>query len=95
MSRGSSKYFLLLLSMTLLFGLSFIDSKNAPNRLGIFQFIFGRCVFTLLVLTVVLGKQRRNFYVAVDSYFVPIRKYTKPADSKPLPRGYPSLTAQE
>ncbi|MFZ0390278.1 MAG: DMT family transporter [Calditrichia bacterium] len=64
MRQMGGKYPLLLILMTVLFGLSFIASKNALQELGIFQVIFGRYLIALLVLTLVTWKNREKFYIA-------------------------------
>ncbi|MEJ2635464.1 MAG: DMT family transporter [Calditrichia bacterium] len=58
------KYPFLLVFMTILFGLSFIATKNALEGLGIFQVVFGRYLFALVVLTFILGGDRKKFYIA-------------------------------
>ncbi len=50
--------------MTILFGLSFIATKQALNGLGIFQVIFSRHFLALLLLTALLCSDRRKFYIA-------------------------------
>lgn len=64
MNREEGTHTLLLIVMTLLFGLSFIASKNALQGLGVFQLIFGRYVFALFILTAVLWKKKKRFYIA-------------------------------
>ncbi len=50
--------------MTLLFGFSFIATKNALQGLGVFQVVFGRYLIAFLVLTAILWRDRRKFHIA-------------------------------
>ncbi len=64
MKLPGGKYPFLLTLMTILFGLSFIASKNALQGLGIFQLIFGRYIFALLIWMAVLWQRKKHFYIA-------------------------------
>jgi len=59
----NARYFILLLIMTLLFGFSFIASKNALMGLGIFQLIFGRYFFALLIFVFLFWKRREVYFI--------------------------------
>jgi drug/metabolite transporter (DMT)-like permease len=60
----SKRMFILLLSiMTILFGLSFIATKQALQGLGIFQVVFCRHVLALIFLTLILWRERQKFYI--------------------------------
>ena len=62
--KVSKGMFILLLSiMTILFGLSFIATKQALQGLGIFQVIFCRHVLALIFLTLILGRERHRLYI--------------------------------
>lgn len=50
--------------MTLLFGLSFIATKQALTGLGIFQVVFARHALALFLLTAILWTDRQKFYIA-------------------------------
>jgi drug/metabolite transporter (DMT)-like permease len=62
--NGDGRYPILLSLMTLLFGFSFIATKQALSGLGIFQVVFSRHFLALLLLTFLLWKDRRKFYIA-------------------------------
>ena len=64
MKLPGGKYPFLLTLMTMLFGLSFIASKNALQGLGIFQLVFGRYIFALLLWTAILWRRKKHFYIA-------------------------------
>ena len=60
----SNRMFILLLSiMTILFGLSFIATKQALQGLGIFQVVFCRHLLALIFLTLLLWPNRKRFYI--------------------------------
>lgn len=59
-----NKYLPLLFLMTLLFGLSFIATKQALQGLGIFQVVFSRYFLALLLLSAILWKDRNKLYIA-------------------------------
>lgn len=63
MRESGAKNLFLLILMTLLFGLSFIASKNALQGLGIFQLIFLRYVFALALLTIIFRNQLSRFKI--------------------------------
>jgi drug/metabolite transporter (DMT)-like permease len=50
--------------MTLLFGISFIATKQALQGLGIFQVVFSRYFLALLLLSAILWKDRNKLYIA-------------------------------
>jgi drug/metabolite transporter (DMT)-like permease len=64
MNFRGGKYLLLLSFMTVLFGLSFIATKQALTGLGIFQVVFARHFLALLILTALLWKQKKKFHIA-------------------------------
>lgn len=64
MNTKGGTYHLLLVFMTILFGLTFIATKNALQGLGIFQVLFGRYLFALTVLTIILWQDRKKFHIA-------------------------------
>lgn len=49
--------------MTLLFGLSFIASKQALAGIGIFQLVFSRYLIALILLTIIVWRDRKKFYI--------------------------------
>ena len=60
----SNRMFVLLLSvMTILFGLSFIATKQALLGLGIFQVVFFRHLLALIFLTLLLWRKRKTLYI--------------------------------
>jgi drug/metabolite transporter (DMT)-like permease len=59
-----NKYLPLLFLMTLLFGISFIATKQALQGLGIFQVVFSRYFLALLLLSAILWKDRNKLYIA-------------------------------
>jgi drug/metabolite transporter (DMT)-like permease len=59
-----NKHLSLLFLMTLLFGLSFIASKQALQGLGIFQLVFCRYLLALLLLSTILWKDRKKLIIA-------------------------------
>lgn len=50
--------------MTVLFGLTFVASKIALQGIGIFQLVFLRHFFALVLLTALLWRNRDRFYIA-------------------------------
>lgn len=50
--------------MTILFGLSFIASKNALAGLGVFQLVFSRNVLAFGLLSILLWRQRHQLVIA-------------------------------
>ncbi len=64
MTSLRTNYLLLLILMTILFGLTFVASKIALQGLGIFQLIFLRYVFALILLYLMLRRDRKKFYIA-------------------------------
>jgi len=59
-----NRYLSLLFLMTLLFGLSFIASKQALQGLGIFQLVFSRYLLALLLLSAILWRDRKKLIIA-------------------------------
>ena len=64
MRFGGGKNILLLSFMTILFGLSFVATKQALAGLGIFQVVFFRHIIALVILTTLVWKQREKLYIA-------------------------------
>ena len=64
MTVQENKYLPLLFLMTLLFGISFIATKQALQGLGIFQVVFSRYFLALLLLSAILWKDRNKLYIA-------------------------------
>jgi len=62
MSGG--RFLPLLILMTVLFGLTFIATKQALSGLGVFQVIFSRHILALILLTLILWFDKRKFFVA-------------------------------
>jgi len=60
----SGRFLPLLILMTILFGLSFIATKQALTGLGIFQVVFLRHVIALLPLSLILWRDKKLFYIA-------------------------------
>jgi len=61
--RGG-RFLPLLILMTILFGVTFIATKQALTGLGIFQVVFSRHILALIPLTLVLWFDKRKFFVA-------------------------------
>ncbi|MFQ5583316.1 MAG: DMT family transporter [Calditrichia bacterium] len=59
---------LLLVFMSILFGLTFIATKYALQGLGVFQVVFARYVLAFLVLTIILRKKRKFFYISPGDF---------------------------
>lgn len=66
MSRVKPADILLLVLMTVLFGLSFIAAKFALNGLGVFQLVFGRYFIAFIVLVILFRKKRHYFHIAAS-----------------------------
>ena len=64
MKYQENRYLSLLFLMTLLFGLSFIASKQALQGLGIFQLVFSRYLLALLLLSAILWRDRKKLIIA-------------------------------
>ncbi len=64
MKKSSLLDLVLLLTMSILFGFSFIASKNALEGIGVLQLVFSRYILALLLLTVILWKKRKTFVIA-------------------------------
>lgn len=62
MSGG--RFLPLLILMTVLFGLTFIATKQALSGLGVFQVVFTRHILALIPLTLILWFDKRKFFVA-------------------------------
>jgi drug/metabolite transporter (DMT)-like permease len=54
----------LLILMTILFGLTFIATKQALSGLGVFQVVFSRHILALIPLTLFLWFDKRKFFIA-------------------------------
>jgi drug/metabolite transporter (DMT)-like permease len=61
--RLRDPYILVLLLMTVLFGMTFVSVKYALQGLGVFQVVFGRYVIAFTVLTVIFAKNLRRFRI--------------------------------
>lgn len=57
-------FLLLLVLMSVLFGFTFIATKFALQGLGVFQVVLGRYALAWILLTLLLWKKRRYFYIA-------------------------------
>ena len=64
MKQGGRRFLPLLILMTVLFGLTFIATKQALTGLGVFQVVFSRHILALLPLTLILWFDKRKFFVA-------------------------------
>ncbi len=61
---GQLKYPAILILMTILFGLSFIATKQALTGMGIFQVVFARHALALLLLVLILWQDPQKFTIA-------------------------------
>lgn len=64
MKRDGGRFLPLLILMTVLFGLTFIATKQALTGLGVFQVVFSRHILALIPLTLILWFDKRKFFVA-------------------------------
>jgi drug/metabolite transporter (DMT)-like permease len=63
-NHATARYLFLLILMTILFGLTFVASKVALQGIGIFQLVFLRHFFALVLLSAILWRNRYKFYIA-------------------------------
>lgn len=62
-SNYNLKLIILLILMTVLFGLSFIATKNALAGMGVFQLVFSRNILAFGLLSLLLWRQRRQLAI--------------------------------
>jgi drug/metabolite transporter (DMT)-like permease len=62
--KRGARFLPLLILMTVLFGLTFIATKQALTGMGVFQVVFSRHILALLPLILILWFDKRKFFVA-------------------------------
>ena len=64
MKKSRGRYLPLLILMTVLFGLTFIATKQALSGLSVFQVVFARYIVALIPLTLILWFDKQKFKIA-------------------------------